>query len=100
MGHLRKVLESTVYDLLGGKYRDKVRSYTYLFNLETGNLLEATADWAKNPGKLAEIAAERVEEGFTCVKVDPLHQAMPGQLPCRGKSWMPKSTICKPWASK
>ena len=45
------------------------------------DLLEATSDWANNPQVLADIAAKRVEEGFTGVKLDPLRQALPGQLP-------------------
>jgi len=77
-----KYYNTPVYNLLGGKIRDKIRTYTYLFNLEEkGSLIDATSDWVKNPVKLAEIAAKRVEEGFTGVKLDPLHQAMPGQLP-------------------
>jgi 2-dehydro-3-deoxyphosphogalactonate aldolase len=77
-----KHFNAPVYDLLGGKYRDKVRTYTYLFNVEgKGSLLEATSDWTENPEKLAEIASKRVEEGFTGVKFDPLHQAFPGRLP-------------------
>ena len=77
-----KYYNAPVYDLLCGKYRYKIRTYTYLFNMDDGgNLLEATADWASNPDKLAEIAAIRVEEGFTGVKLDPLHQSLPGQLP-------------------
>ena len=76
-----KYYNTPVYNLLGGKYRDKIRTYTYLFNMGEKDLLEATADWSKNPQILAEIAAKRVEEGFTGVKLGPLHQAMPGQLP-------------------
>ncbi len=77
-----KYYNTPVYNLLGGKYRDKIRTYTYLYNLEQeGSLLDATSDWADNPDRLGELAAKRVEEGFTGVKFDPLHQAMPGQLP-------------------
>lgn len=77
-----KYYNTPVYNLLGGKYRDKIRTYTYLYNLEQeGSLLDATSDWAENPDRLGEIAAKLVEEGFTGVKFDPLHQAMPGQLP-------------------
>ncbi len=77
-----KYYNTPVYNLLGGKSRDKIRTYTYLFNLEQeGSLLDVTEDWTKNPAKLAEIAAQRVDEGFTGVKLDPLHQALPGTLP-------------------
>jgi len=71
-----------VYNLLGGKCRDKIRTYTYLFDLESeGSLLDATEDWTKSPAKLASIAAKRVEEGFTAVKLDPIRQALPGTFP-------------------
>ncbi|MFO7964284.1 MAG: mandelate racemase/muconate lactonizing enzyme family protein [Desulfobacterales bacterium] len=77
-----KYYDTPVYNLLGGKCRETVRTYTYLFNLDLeGSLLDATEDWTKNPVKLAEIAARRVDEGFTGIKIDPLHQALPGTFP-------------------
>ena len=77
-----KFFNTPVYNLLGGKCRDRVRTYTYLYNLDAkGTLLDATSDWTQNPDRLAEIAAQRVEEGFTGVKFDPIRQALPGTLP-------------------
>lgn len=77
-----KYYNTPVYNLLGGKCRDKIRTYTYLFNLDSdGSLLDATEDWTKDPAKLAQIAAKRVDEGFTGVKIDPIRQALPGTLP-------------------
>ena len=76
-----KYYNTPVYNLLGGKMRDKIRTYTYLFDLEKNNLLEATLDWATNPSGLAETAAGMVEEGFTGVKFDPLPQAGFRRLP-------------------
>jgi len=76
-----KYYDTPVYNLLGGKFRDRVRTYTYLYNLEETNLLGATADWTEDPAKLADMATRMVEEGFTGIKFDPLHQSMPGQLP-------------------
>lgn len=77
-----KFLNTPVYNLLGGKCRDRVRTYTYLYNLDSrGTLLDATSDWTQNPHRLAELAAQRVEEGFTAVKFDPIRQALPGTLP-------------------
>lgn len=77
-----KFFNTPVYNLLGGKCRDKVRTYTYLYNLDPeGTLLDATSDWTQNPARLAELAAQRVEEGFTAVKFDPIRQALPGTLP-------------------
>jgi galactonate dehydratase len=77
-----KYYNTPVYNLLGGKCRDKIRTYTYLFDLDSeGSLLDATEDWTKSPAKLAAIAAKRVEEGFTAVKLDPIRQALPGTFP-------------------
>ena len=76
-----KVHNTPVYNLLGGRYRDRIRTYTYLYNLEKGgSLLDATSDWTTDPSKLAQTASAFVEEGFTAVKLDPLHQVLPGQV--------------------
>ena len=76
-----KYYNTPVYNLLGGKFRDRIRSYTYLFDLTKDNLLEATLDWFTNPDGLAETAARMVEAGFTGVKFDPLHQAGLRRMP-------------------
>ncbi|MEW6184412.1 MAG: mandelate racemase/muconate lactonizing enzyme family protein [Thermodesulfobacteriota bacterium] len=76
-----KFYNTPVYNLLGGKYRDRIRTYTYVYDLEKNNLLEATLAWFTDPDKLAENAARMVEEGFTGVKFDPLHQAGFRRLP-------------------
>jgi galactonate dehydratase len=76
-----KYYNTPVYNLLGGKYRDRIRTYTYLFDLKKDNLLEATLDWFTNPDGLAETAAGMVEAGFTGVKFDPLHQAGLRRMP-------------------
>ncbi|HSG55207.1 MAG TPA: mandelate racemase/muconate lactonizing enzyme family protein, partial [Paracoccaceae bacterium] len=61
-----------VYDLLGGKVHDRLRSYTYLY--------PAAGDVYPDPGKpnvyndpdmAAEIAVRMVAQGFTAVKFDP-----------------------------
>ena len=77
-----KYYNTPVYNLLGGKCRDKIRTYTYLYNFEEkGTLIEATKDWTTNPAKLAEIAAKLVDEGFSGIKFDPLQQVRLRQLP-------------------
>jgi galactonate dehydratase len=76
-----KIYNTPVYNLLGGKMRDKVRTYTYLFDLDKKTLMEATQAWFNDPDKLAEIAAGMVGEGFTGVKFDPLVQAGFRRLP-------------------
>ena len=77
-----KYYNTPVYNLLGGKCRDKVRTYAYLFNLEEkGSLIKAVSDWISNPAGLAESALKLAEEGFTGIKFDPLRQARSGRLP-------------------
>jgi 2-dehydro-3-deoxyphosphogalactonate aldolase len=71
-----------VYNLLGGKYRDRVRTYTYIYDLDArDNLVAAVVDWWSNPSRLGAHAARIVDEGFTGVKFDPLMQAIPRRLP-------------------
>lgn len=69
-----KALNQPIYNLLGGQYHEKLRSYTYL---------HATADdpnaWVVflDPERAAERALEYVEQGFTAVKLDPVTPMMP-----------------------
>jgi galactonate dehydratase len=76
-----KYYNTPVYNLLGGKIRDKVRTYTYLYDLDKNNRMETTKDWVTNPSGLAKAAARLVEEGFTGVKFDPLPQVRFRRLP-------------------
>jgi galactonate dehydratase len=76
-----KYYNTPVYNLLGGKYRDKVRTYTYIYDLEKGSLVEATKDWTTDPVRLGELAAKLTDQGFTGVKFDPLPQARFKRLP-------------------
>jgi len=69
-----KYYNTPVYNLLGGKIRDKVRTYTYIYDLEKTTLMDATRDWTTNPERLGELAAILADEGFTGVKFDPLPQ--------------------------
>jgi len=64
-----KVSGQPVYNLLGGAFREKVRSYTYIYNVKTGGAQRSNwfdAKW------VAENALQLVEEGFTGVKLDPV----------------------------
>jgi len=71
-----------VCDLLGGRYRERMRSYTYIYgSLEAGDLATATRDWSRNPGAVAEKARRLVDEGFTGLKLDPLPYTPPGAGP-------------------
>ena len=74
-----KACDQPVYELLGGKVHERLRSYTYLY---------PTAD--QDPGTFyndahasAEAAAACVEEGFTAVKFDPAGQytVFDGRMP-------------------
>ncbi|MEM1201501.1 MAG: mandelate racemase/muconate lactonizing enzyme family protein, partial [Pseudomonadota bacterium] len=68
-----KAVDKPVYELLGGKVRERIRSYTYIYpkhgsaygdNDETGEVYS-------NPDMAAERALEYVNEGFTALKFDP-----------------------------
>ncbi len=74
-----KACDKPVYELLGGKVHERLRSYTYLY---------PTAD--QDPGNFyndayanAEAAAACVQEGFTAVKFDPAGQytVFDGRMP-------------------
>lgn len=59
-----KVTGEPVYNLLGGRHNEKIRSYTYLHY-----------EWEppQVPEEAAEAARDYVDDGFTGLKVDPLH---------------------------
>ncbi|MEM8811749.1 MAG: mandelate racemase/muconate lactonizing enzyme family protein [Pseudomonadota bacterium] len=61
-----------IYDLLGGRCRDRIRSYTYLYP-ESGDVYpeEETDTVYSNPDRAAERALYYVEQGFTALKFDP-----------------------------
>ncbi len=61
-----KALDKPVHALLGGKVRERLRSYTYLYP-EPGD----TADVYLDPDFAAERTAAYIAEGFTAVKFDP-----------------------------
>ncbi len=61
-----KELNRPVHALLGGKVRDTLRSYTYLYP-EEGDKTDVYLD----PALAAKRAADYVAQGFTAVKFDP-----------------------------
>lgn len=61
-----KAVDKPVYQLLGGKVHERLRSYTYLYPKE-GDKTNVYTD----PDLAAQRAAECVEQGFTAVKFDP-----------------------------
>ena len=62
-----KELNKPVYELLGGRVRDRLRSYTYIYPEESD-----AADVYQHADLAAQRAAEYVEQGFTAVKFDPV----------------------------
>jgi 2-dehydro-3-deoxyphosphogalactonate aldolase len=56
-----KATHQPVYNLLGGVFNERLRTYSYLRGYDHG----------ASPEKIADIALEYVERGFTAVKVDP-----------------------------
>lgn len=77
-----KHFEAPVCDLLGGRFRNRFRTYTYLYELDAeGGLAASAASWSGNPQRVGELAAEIVDQGFTAVKLDPLRYTLPGVQP-------------------
>ena len=68
-----KALDQPVYNLLGGKFHERLRSYTYLYG-------DPDDPRRRSPHADPEVAGERalhyVNEGFTAVKFDPLINVM------------------------
>ncbi len=64
-----KALGKPVYELLGGKVHERLRSYTYLYP-SSGDVYADPAVYS-DPDVAAEAAAVCVKQGFTAVKFDP-----------------------------
>lgn len=67
-----KAAGQPVYQLLGGKVHERLRSYTYLYPPH-GDVYPdpGLPNVYNDPDIAAEVAASTVEEGFTAVKFDP-----------------------------
>jgi galactonate dehydratase len=61
-----KALGQPVYNLLGGKVHERLRSYTYLYPAPG-----ESDDFYHDPDRSAARAAEYVSQGFSAVKFDP-----------------------------
>lgn len=67
-----KALNQPIYNLLGGRYNEKVRSYTYIYPEKPGD------NWVyTDPDALAKRATYYVQKGFTALKFDPVTPSMP-----------------------
>jgi galactonate dehydratase len=61
-----------VYDLLGGRCRERLRSYTYLYpDGDDAHAASSGPTVYDDPGIAAARAAEYVAQGFTALKFDP-----------------------------
>ena len=71
---LGKALDQPVYNLLGGRFHDRLRTYTYLYPKKTdgrGNPADADDDVYHDGDAAARRALDYVEMGFTAIKQDP-----------------------------
>lgn len=73
-----KTLDQPVYNLLGGRVHERLRSYTYLYPE-----LDDATDVYLDPDLAARRAVDEVERGFTALKFDPAgpYTAMGGHQP-------------------
>jgi galactonate dehydratase len=65
---LGKALSKPVYELLGGRVHEKLRTYTYIYPDRTKGQ-DASIFW--DPEQSAQRAADYVKQGFTGIKFDP-----------------------------
>ncbi len=61
-----KAVEQPVYQLLGGRVHERLRTYTYLYPADGEG-----EDFYLDPQRSATRAAQYVEQGFTALKFDP-----------------------------
>lgn len=67
-----KYLGQPVHRLLGGRVRDRIRTYTYLYSAgDAPDLGRSLRELWLDPDHVARRAREYVELGFTAVKLDP-----------------------------
>lgn len=66
-----KATGQPIYNLLGGQYHERLRSYSYMYDWESG----------QPPEKAGESALAVLEQGFTAVKFDPIFPLFPAPRP-------------------
>lgn len=67
-----KAVGQPVYNLLGGKYNEKLRTYTYLTSY-----IDDIQFMNEQPERIGEAALQCLEDGFTGVKYDPCMPSHP-----------------------
>jgi galactonate dehydratase len=75
---LGKAMGVPSHALLGGRLRDRVRSYTYIAPGPDDTHLSGSEFW-QSPQAVAARAVQYVDSGFTALKFDPLPGLMGGQ---------------------
>ncbi|MDE0658512.1 MAG: mandelate racemase/muconate lactonizing enzyme family protein [Gammaproteobacteria bacterium] len=73
-----KSLEVPIYNLLGGRYHDKLRSYTYLYPAPGDTSRRSPHN---DPEAARRSALAHLEQGFTALKFDPLIDVMGNRDP-------------------
>ncbi|HEY96438.1 MAG TPA: mandelate racemase/muconate lactonizing enzyme family protein [Dehalococcoidia bacterium] len=71
-----KALDQPIYYLLGGKYHEKIRSYSYMYPVPDAPTSQFFFDLHADPIRAAETAVEYMKMGFTAVKFDPCPPVM------------------------
>ena len=66
-----KAVGKPIHKLLGGKVRERLRSYTYIYPKPGEGDAHSDAAVYRDPDRAAERAAEYVAQGFTALKFDP-----------------------------
>jgi len=72
---LGKIHDVPVYELLGGRFHERLRTYSYLYPTETdqlGNVAESYPDVYHDGDAAAECALHFLDLGFTAIKQDPV----------------------------
>ncbi|MEM9894243.1 MAG: mandelate racemase/muconate lactonizing enzyme family protein [Actinomycetota bacterium] len=67
-----KAAGKPVHELLGGRVRDRIRTYTYLYPTDDAVDIYANSDVYVMPELAAARAAEYLAQGFTALKLDPM----------------------------
>jgi galactonate dehydratase len=81
-----KALGVPVYELLGGRLRDRVRTYANAWAFQAG-----VYHYGDSPEQIAERAVQMVEKGFTALKWDPFRTA--GQVITKEEEELAVTTV-------
>lgn len=90
---LGKASEQPVYNLIGGLFHPRLRTYSYLY---PRNLEDSQKDVYHDADAAAERALEYIAMGFTAIKQDPAgaHTAFRADASCRYLNLAAANTTC------